>query len=158
MVQSAFLTHSEMQTERLGEALAHRLCPGCVVLLVGDLGAGKTAFARGVARGLGTGGVSSPTFTLLNVYEGGRLPLYHIDAYRLSCAQEAEDAGLDEAVFGGGVCLIEWPQNIGAMLPKDALRVTISHLGEDKRKIALEAPFPLAVDFERTDTDEAAGH
>lgn len=153
MAQSSYFTHSEQQTEQLGEALCGRLSPGCVVLLEGDLGAGKTAFTRGLARALGTGGVSSPTFTLLNVYEGGRLPLYHIDAYRLSSAEEAEDAGLDEVIFGRGICLIEWPQNIQGLPPKDALLVTITHLGGDKRKIVLDAPFTLADGLEGKDNE-----
>lgn len=157
MVEKKYFTHSQLQTQQLGKNLSHRFWPGCVVLLEGDLGAGKTTFVRGVAQGIGTDGVSSPTFALLHVYEGGRLPIYHIDAYRLASACEAEDIGLDEAIFGDGVCLIEWSQNIAQMLPKDAIRITLEHLGGDGRSITIFGPSVVTQGLEGNDTHEAVG-
>lgn len=107
------ITRSEGETEAVGRALAPRLGRGAVVLLSGDLGAGKTAFVRGMAAGLGVdpGEVSSPTFTLIQEYRGGRLPLYHVDLYRLR-AIEVEELGLDDERMGEGVTAIEWPDRL----------------------------------------------
>jgi tRNA threonylcarbamoyladenosine biosynthesis protein TsaE len=106
-------THSEADTSAAGEALAAELTPGTVVLLFGNLGAGKTAFVRGMAAGLGIDPqeVTSPTFTLVQEYRGGRLPLFHVDLYRLR-ANEVDDLGLDEMVGEGGVTAIEWPDRL----------------------------------------------
>ena len=129
---------SESQTSDTGHALALDLSAGDVVLLTGDLGAGKTAFVRGLAAGLGIDAqeVRSPTFTLIQEYRGGRLTLYHIDLYRLT-PREVDDLGLDELVDQGGVVAVEWP---GRWLrpPSDAIRVSLVASGETEREIRIE--------------------
>lgn len=127
-------TRSEAETCAVGRDLARRLEPGAVVLLWGDLGTGKTAFVRGVAEGLGIdpGEVSSPTFTLIQEYRGGRLPLYHIDLYRLTSV-EVDDLGLDELMLEGGVTAIEWPDRLPQRFPH-ATSVEIRH-GEDTTRM-----------------------
>jgi tRNA threonylcarbamoyladenosine biosynthesis protein TsaE len=132
------ITHSETETSRVGRDLARSLSPGAVVLLSGDLGAGKTAFVRGLAEGLGIDGseVTSPTFTLIQEYRGGRLPLHHVDLYRVKAA-EVEDLGVDELSIEGGVLAIEWPDR----LPRpfgDVIRVTIAHGDGDTRSITID--------------------
>lgn len=132
------LSESKEFTQRIGESIASLLQPGDVILLQGDLGAGKTTFTAGVARGLGINDpVISPTFNILKCYFNGRLPLYHIDAYRLE-GQNIE-IGLDEAIEGDGVCLIEWPQFIESLLPDERLEITFTHQGEDRRDISFSA-------------------
>ena len=129
-------TDSESGTSAAGERLARRLAAGDVVLLFGELGAGKTAFVRGLARGLGAepDDVSSPTFTLVQEYRGGRLPLYHVDLYRLEPAEIA-DLGLDEMIDGDGVVAIEWADRWRDR-PNDAIEVTIRDAGDNRRTIA----------------------
>ena len=133
-----FTTHSAAETEALGERLAARLTGGEVIAYTGDLGAGKTAFTRGLARGLGiTDRVTSPTFTIVNEYEGGRLPLFHFDMYRLSSSDELYDIGWEDYLERGGVCAVEWSENVpGAMA--GALTVSIEKLGDTDRKISIE--------------------
>ena len=128
------LTQGEDETSNVGERLARTLRPGDVVLLYGELGAGKTAFVRGLARGLGADpeGVSSPTFTLIQEY-AGRIPLYHVDLYRLQ-PQEIPDLGLDDLMLGDGVVAIEWADRWPGR-PDAAVEVTIEHSGEDERSI-----------------------
>ena len=129
-------TSSEEETAAAGEQLASRLAAGDVVLLYGELGAGKTAFVRGLARGLGASEseVSSPTFTLIQEYTG-RVPLYHVDLYRLE-PKEVEDLGLEELVSGDGIVAIEWAERwLGR--PDDAVEVRMEHAGEDERRIAV---------------------
>lgn len=134
-------TDSAVQTEELARALAGRLFPGAVLALWGGLGAGKTAFVRGLARGLGVSGrVSSPTFTLLHEHPGP-LPLYHFDLYRLE-AGGADDLGLEDYLFGAGVCAVEWPGNAGALLPADRLDVTIDGAGDGVRTVTFQARGP----------------
>lgn len=117
---------SEQETEALGEALAARLEPGTVVAFTGDLGAGKTAFVRGMARGLGiTQRVTSPTFTIVNEYEGGRLPLFHFDLYRLGSADELFDIGWEDFLRRGGVCAVEWSENVADALEADTVFLDI---------------------------------
>ncbi len=132
------VTHSEEETAAAGERLAARVQPGQVVLLHGDLGAGKTAFVRGLARGLGAPAddVSSPTFTIIQEYRG-RIPLYHVDLYRLQPA-EVEELGLDEIVDSGGVVAIEWAARWRDP-PGGAWVVRIDHDGEDRRRISVAA-------------------
>ena len=134
-----YVTCSAMETRRLGAALAAALRSGDTVLLEGDLGAGKSEFARGVARGLGyTCPVPSPTFTILNEYEGGRLKLHHFDFYRLSGPDELYESGLQEFIGAEGVTLIEWGEVAREALPEDCLKCTLTPLGEEKRRIVLE--------------------
>ena len=130
------MTRSAAETRALGAKLANLLRPGDVVLLEGDMGAGKSEFARGVARGLGVSGpVPSPSFTILNVYDEGRLPLYHFDWYRVEDAQEIREMGMDEQLGGDGVALIEWSQRAAEILPETCLRVVIRPVDEETREI-----------------------
>ena len=133
------VSNSPAETERLGERLAARLEPGAVIAFTGDLGAGKTAFTRGLARGLGvTERVTSPTFTIVNEYEG-RIPLFHFDMYRLADEDELFDIGWEDYLARGGVCAVEWSENIDDALDHDALRVDIrrgEHQGQ--RLISIE--------------------
>ena len=127
-----YRTHSESETEAVGETLATTLSPGTVIAFTGDLGAGKTAFTRGLARGLGIGErVTSPTFTIVNEYEGGRLPLFHFDMYRLESSEELFDIGWEDYLRRGGVCAVEWSEKVADALV-GALRVDIRR-GEGER-------------------------
>ena len=135
-----YLTHNEIETEALGETLARRLGPGDVVACRGDLGAGKTAFTRGLARGLGcTGRVTSPTFTVVNEYEG-RLPLFHFDLYRLEGEDALYDVGWEDYLDRGGVCAVEWSERAEAALPRETVWVSIRRCAEsgDWRRITIE--------------------
>jgi tRNA threonylcarbamoyladenosine biosynthesis protein TsaE len=126
-----FITHSPDETRALGARLAQALRPGGVVAFTGDLGAGKTAFVSGIAQGLGIDErVTSPTFTIVNEYEGGRLPLFHFDMYRLSSADELFDIGWEDYLVRGGVCAVEWTENVAEAIEPDAIRVSI-HRGDD---------------------------
>jgi tRNA threonylcarbamoyladenosine biosynthesis protein TsaE len=131
-------TSNEDETAAVGRDLAAKLSAGDVLLLYGDLGAGKTAFVRGLAEGLGVsrGEVSSPTFTLIQEYRGGRLPLFHVDLYRIEDSREFDELGLDE-VAEGGVLAIEWAERL-PQPPPAAARVSIAHAGEDSRRIEIE--------------------
>ena len=133
-----YITNSPSETEAVGAALAQVLQPGTVIAYRGDLGAGKTAFTRGLARGLGvTERVTSPTYTIVNEYLGGRMPLFHLDMYRLGSEDELFDIGWDDYLERGGVCAVEWSENVwGAM--EDAIVITITRLDEDTRKIDIE--------------------
>ena len=136
-----YLSNSEAETEALGEALAGRLTAGDVIAFSGDLGAGKTAFTRGLARGLGvTERVTSPTFTIVNEYLGGRLPLFHFDLYRLSSAEELFDIGWEDYLDRGGVCAVEWSEQVADALPDDTIYVTLTRRDEDPswRTITIE--------------------
>lgn len=135
-----YLTNSPEETEALGEKLASRLEPGAVVAYTGDLGAGKTAFTRGLARGLGIRErVTSPTFTLVNEYEGGRLPLFHFDMYRLSSSEELYDIGWEDYLARGGVCAVEWSEIVDDALEGDCIRVEIRRGdGDHQRRITIE--------------------
>lgn len=118
-------THSADETQALGQKLASRLAPGDVIAYFGDLGAGKTAFTRGLAQGLGiTDPVTSPTYTIVNEYLSGRIPLFHFDMYRLSSSDELFDIGWEDYLSRSGVCAVEWSENVEDAL-QDAIRVTI---------------------------------
>ena len=118
-------THSADETQALGQKLASRLAPGDVIAYFGDLGAGKTAFTRGLAQGLGiTDPVTSPTYTIVNEYLSGRIPLFHFDMYRLGSSEELFDIGWEDYLSRGGVCAVEWSENVEDAL-QDAIRVTI---------------------------------
>lgn len=132
-----FISHSEAQTHRLGARLATLLGPGDVLALVGELGTGKTRWVQGVTEGLGvTEPVSSPTFTLVNEYQG-RWPVYHIDLYRLDEASELLTFGLEDYLYSDGVSLIEWADRAADLLPPDYLTVELYHLEETKRRVVL---------------------
>ena len=131
-----YVTNSEEETEALGARLAAVLTPGTVVAFTGDLGAGKTAFTRGLARGLGvTDRVTSPTFTIVYEYEGGRLPLFHFDMYRLASSEELFDIGWEDYLQRGGVCAVEWCENVSDALEEDALSVEISRGEQDGQRV-----------------------
>ena len=133
-----FLTHSPEETEAVGAALGKILKPGTILAYRGDLGAGKTAFTRGLAKGLGCGEtVTSPTYTIVNEYLSGRLPLFHFDMYRLASSDDLWDIGWEDYLERGGVCAVEWSENVEDAL-EDAVSVTIEKLGEDTRRITME--------------------
>ena len=133
-----YFTNSVEETERLGQRLGETLRGGEVVAYLGELGAGKTAFTRGLARGLGISmRVTSPTYTIVNEYTGGRLPLFHFDMYRLGSGEELFDIGWEDYLARGGVCAVEWSENVsGAM--EDAITVRIEKTSDEGRKITIE--------------------
>jgi tRNA threonylcarbamoyladenosine biosynthesis protein TsaE len=140
MTRRERVTRSAEETQALGEEIGAGLGPGAVVACLGELGTGKTSFLQGVARGLGVASdVTSPTFTLVNVYRG-RLPVHHLDAYRTDSLTEVLDLGLEEMLDGEGVTLIEWADKILPLLPARAIIVRISGLGDEPRRIELEEP------------------
>ena len=131
-----YVSNSPAETEDLGAALAERLKPGTVVAFSGDLGAGKTAFVRGMARGLGISErVTSPTFTIVNEYEGGRLPLFHFDMYRLGSSDELFDIGWEDYLVRGGVCAVEWSENVADALEDEPIRVDIRRGEHDGQRV-----------------------
>ena len=133
-----YITHSPGETEKLGQALGRRLKPGTVLAYRGELGAGKTAFTRGLARGLGyTEPVTSPTYTIVNEYLGGRLPLFHFDMYRLGSSDDLWNIGWEDYLDRGGVCAVEWSENVADAL-EGAVTVTIRKLDDNTREITLE--------------------
>lgn len=134
-------------THLLGERLGQAAVPGTVVALIGDLGAGKTAFARGVGAGLGVSRIQSPTFILVQAHSTGRLPLWHADLYRLSDVDELEQLGLDEILAGDGVVLVEWADRFPELLPADHLEVRLSEEGEGRR-VELRAHGPRSAALE----------
>ena len=135
-------SNKEQDTYDLGYELGQHAKPGQVFTLVGDLGVGKTVFTKGLAAGLGiTEPVSSPTFTIVQVYDEGRLPFYHFDVYRIGDIEEMEEIGYDDYFFGEGVCLIEWAELIEELIPEGAISITIEkdlEKGFDYRKITVE--------------------
>ena len=133
-----FITNSPEQTEQVGAALGKILAPGTILAYRGDLGAGKTAFTRGLARGLGyTEPVTSPTYTIVNEYLGGRLPLFHFDMYRLSSSDDLWDIGWEDYLERDGVCAVEWSENVDDAM-ENAIYVRIEKTGEETRKITIE--------------------
>ncbi|MCS6889358.1 MAG: tRNA (adenosine(37)-N6)-threonylcarbamoyltransferase complex ATPase subunit type 1 TsaE [Chloroflexus sp.] len=137
-----FISHSQAQTERIGMRLGQLLRAGDLVLLSGPLGAGKTHLIKGIARGLGYDGpVTSPTFVLINEYHAddahGRLPIYHVDLYRVSGVTELATIGLEEIWLADGVCLVEWPERAAAALPPENLQIALSYVSETKRRLRL---------------------
>ena len=139
-----FLTNSPEQTARIGAALGKILTPGTVIAYRGDLGAGKTAFTRGLARGLGYAEpVTSPTYTIVNEYLGGRMPLFHFDMYRLASSDDLWDIGWEDYLERGGIAAVEWSENIEDAL-EDAIVITIHKTGETSRRIVIEGGENLA--------------
>jgi len=130
------ITHSSEETQKWAERLSERLHAGDVITLEGDLGAGKTTFTQGLAKGLGVQGVvNSPTFTIVKEYQG-RMPLYHMDVYRME--DEFEELGFDEYFYGEGVTVVEWASRIQSILPDEILSIRIKRLGDDQREINFE--------------------
>jgi len=139
-----FTTNSPAQTEAVGEKLGNILPAGAVIAYRGDLGAGKTAFTRGLARGLGCKEqVTSPTYTIVNEYLSGRMPLFHFDMYRLRSADDLWDIGWEDYLDRGGVCAVEWSENVAEAM-EDAITVTIEKAGIDARRITVEGGDCLA--------------
>ena len=139
-----FITNSPEETEAVGMALGKRLTPGAVIAYQGDLGAGKTAFTRGVACGLGAKeSVTSPTYTIVNEYLSGKYPLFHFDMYRLASSEDLFDIGWEDYLERGGICAVEWSENVADAL-EGAIIVTIEKLGEDSRRITVEGGEALA--------------
>ena len=141
--ERSFISRSEAETEAAGAALAHELAPGSVVLLCGDLGAGKTVFSRGFARGLGVvEPVSSPTYTIVQEYAlADGKHLYHMDLYRICDEHAALGFGVDEFLDDpGAISLVEWPERIAGLLPDDAVRVELKHLSNEEREIRVVMP------------------
>ena len=133
-----YITNSPAETEAVGAALGRVIPAGTILAYRGDLGAGKTAFTRGLARSLGYGEpVTSPTYTIVNEYLGGRLPLFHFDMYRLGSADDLWDIGWDDYLERGGVCAVEWSENVDEAM-ENAVYVTIEKTGEESRRITLE--------------------
>ena len=131
-----YVTNSPAETEALGQRLAERLQPGDVIAYTGDLGAGKTAFTRGLGI---TERITSPTFTIVNEYQGGRLPLFHFDMYRLGSSEELYEIGWEDYLARGGVCAVEWSEIVADALEEDCIRVDIRQGDtENQRKITVE--------------------
>ena len=139
-----FITNSPQQTEALGAALGRTLPPGSIIAYQGDLGAGKTAFTRGLARGLGcTDLVTSPTYTIVNEYLSGRLPLFHFDMYRLHSSDDLWDIGWEDYLERGGICAVEWSENVADAM-EDAITVCVEKLGDEDRRITILGGIDLA--------------
>ncbi|MBI4635907.1 MAG: tRNA (adenosine(37)-N6)-threonylcarbamoyltransferase complex ATPase subunit type 1 TsaE [Candidatus Rokubacteria bacterium] len=139
-VDTSLVSSSAEETAAAGERLGKTLGPGAVVALTGELGAGKTCFIQGVARGLGvTARATSPTFVLVNEYRG-RLPVHHVDAYRTRSLAELQDLGLDELFDGDGVTLVEWADRLLALLPARTIHVRITGVGAEPRAIVIRSP------------------
>ena len=133
-----YTTHSPAETEAIGAALGAILPAGTILAYRGDLGAGKTAFTRGLARGLGyKEPVTSPTYTIVNEYLGGRLPLFHFDMYRLGSSDDLWDIGWEDYLERGGICAVEWSENVEDAL-EGAISVTIEKTGEESRRITIK--------------------
>ncbi|MBI5701196.1 tRNA (adenosine(37)-N6)-threonylcarbamoyltransferase complex ATPase subunit type 1 TsaE [Candidatus Saganbacteria bacterium] len=135
MSNEILTTHSAEETVELGKKIGQELKPNDIVALYGGLGAGKTTLVQGIGLGLGIGEmITSPTFILINEYPG-RIPLYHIDLYRLDDISQVEDLGIEEYFSKGGVCIIEWAEKLGNLLPKNAKTIKIEIVSENERKI-----------------------
>lgn len=134
-------TYSPAETKRAGYEIGCRVKPGSIYALYGDLGVGKTVFTKGLAEGLGIKeDVNSPTFTILQIYEDGRIPLYHFDVYRIGDPEEMEEIGYEDYFFGQGVCLVEWANLIDELMPKETVSITIEKnpkKGFDYRRITI---------------------
>ena len=139
-----FLTNSPKETEAVGAALGQVLQPGTILAYRGDLGAGKTAFTRGLAKGLGCDEiVTSPTYTIVNEYLTGRIPLFHFDMYRLGSSDDLWDIGWEDYLDRNGICAVEWSENVDDAM-EDAIYITIEKLGEDARRITIEGGEKIA--------------
>ena len=139
-----YTTNSPVETEAIGAALGKILTPGAIIAYRGDLGAGKTAFTRGLARGLGyADSVTSPTYTIVNEYLGGRLPLFHFDMYRLHSSDDLWSIGWDDYLDRNGVCAVEWSENVDDAM-ENAIYITIEKLEGDSRRITIEGGEKIA--------------
>lgn len=141
MAKVSRISKSQQETMALGATFARNLKPGDIVFLKGDLGAGKTVFTKGIAQALGLKPqtVNSPTFVLMNFYEG-RLPLYHFDLYRLETMKELRSVSFDEYFYGKGISVVEWAERLGALSPKEFWDIQLTHQGGDTRGICISYP------------------
>ncbi len=140
MPTEVFVSNSALDTEDFASRFAQKFTDGVVIAMKGDLGAGKTCFTRGFAKGMGyDGDVNSPTFAIVNEYIGGRLPVYHFDMYRITGWEDLYTTGYFEYMESGGILIIEWSENIASALPDDVITVTIENSGETKRIITVES-------------------
>ncbi len=139
MKEICYITHNEEETKQVAETLAKELKPGQIICLNGEMGVGKTIFAKGLCATLGvTEHVSSPTFTLVNEYDGADFPVYHFDLYRIEEPEELYAIGFEEFVAGHAVVLIEWSERAGELLPADCWEVFLKRQGEDSRQIVVK--------------------
>ncbi|MFC1692264.1 tRNA (adenosine(37)-N6)-threonylcarbamoyltransferase complex ATPase subunit type 1 TsaE [Candidatus Latescibacterota bacterium] len=135
-----YITKDEAETIKVADNFATSLKKGSVVALIGELGSGKTVFAKGVARALGVKEkVTSPTFTIIHEYDG-YIPMYHMDLFRINTETEMRDIGIEDYFFGDGICLVEWAEKLGELFPNNAFRVRLEHFGPTCRKIEIERP------------------
>ena len=133
-----YVTNSAEETIEIGKSFAEKLNKGAVVLLSGEMGAGKTVFVKGMAQGLGIKSlITSPTYAYMNDYDG---KLYHYDCYRLQSGEDAESLGLTDYFYAGGICVIEWSENISDVIPEKTINVSIVKTGEEQRSIEIEIP------------------
>ena len=139
VAREPYISTSALETRRLGASFSEKLGKGSVVALYGTLGAGKTEFVKGICGGLGVpeSDVNSPTFTLVNEYETGSFCIYHFDAYRLKSVHEFYEMGYQDYFFGDGICLVEWPDRVEELLPRDVLKIRFTHFKEDQRELLL---------------------
>ena len=134
-----FYSKSDSETKEIAERIAKTLSPGTVVCLFGEMGVGKTVFTNGLCRAMGVMDyVSSPTFTVVNEYDGDGFPIYHFDMYRIEDEDELIEIGFDEYLYSGGICIIEWPENIPNSLPENRINVKLMRAGDDARTIIIE--------------------
>ncbi len=132
MTKTTMLLHHEQEVEEYGIRLGQTVCPGTIIALTGDLGAGKTTLTKAIAKGLGiTETITSPTFTIVKEYQSGRLPLFHFDVYRIGDIDEMYELGYEEYFFGNGVCVVEWADLIEDLIPEEAMWISIAY-GEDE--------------------------
>lgn len=136
MKKQTVIIKNESETAAFGIDLGKRACPGTVIALTGDLGAGKTTLTKAIAQGLGISDmITSPTFNIVKEYDGGRLPLYHFDVYRIGDADEMYELGYEEYFYGNGVCVVEWADLIEDLLPENAVRIQLEYGGEEGERI-----------------------
>lgn len=136
MKKQTVIIKNESETAAFGIDLGKRACPGTVIALTGDLGAGKTTLTKAIAQGLGISDmITSPTFNIVKEYDGGRLPLYHFDVYRIGDADEMYELGYEEYFYGNGVCVVEWADLIEDLLPENAVRIQLEYGGEEGKRI-----------------------
>lgn len=136
-MKEIFVSKNAAQTQKIAKKIAKSCSVGDVLLLNGDLGAGKTTFSKGFVSAFCKNAVTSPTFTIVNTYKG-KIPIFHFDLYRLNSADELLDIGVEEYIYGGGICLVEWPERVSGVFPQNAIKVTINKLGETEREIVVE--------------------
>jgi tRNA threonylcarbamoyladenosine biosynthesis protein TsaE len=140
-MECQIVTHSDVETKAVAQKIASILSPGDVIALEGDLGAGKTTFAQGFAQALGISKqIDSPTFTIIKEYDSGSIPLYHMDVYRLTYAEE--ELGLEEYIYGEGICLIEWASHIAPLLPPETIYINILVQPDQSRQLVIRSEHP----------------